>query len=122
VYVYTLTPANGGTWTVTIRDANVRVVAGAGLTSAYSNGRLTLATASAAPTKTSDLTNDGSDGTSTYVEANELATIATSGSYNDASSKPQINGVTLAGDKSFDDLGTYSLTNIEIDNIINSVV
>ena len=74
------------------------------------------------PTKTSELTNDGSDGTSTYVEANELATIATSGSYNDASSKPQINGVTLAGDKSFEDLGTDSLSNIDIDNIINSVV
>lgn len=35
------------------------------------------------PTKTSDITNDGSDGTSTYVEADDLATVATSGSYND---------------------------------------
>ena len=42
------------------------------------------------PTKTSDLTNDGSDGTSTYVEASGLATIATSGSYNDLSNKPTI--------------------------------
>lgn len=75
-----------------------------------------------APTKTSELTNDGSDGTSTYIETDELAAIATSGSYNDASSKPQINGVTLAGDKSFEDLGTDSLSNIDIDNIINSVV
>lgn len=39
------------------------------------------------PTKTSDLTNDGSDGTSTYVEADDLATVATSGSYNDLSDK-----------------------------------
>ena len=42
------------------------------------------------PTKTSDLTNDGSDGTSTYVEADDLATVATSGSYTDLSNKPTI--------------------------------
>lgn len=42
------------------------------------------------PDKTSDLTNDGADGTSTYVEADELATVATSGSYNDLSDKPTI--------------------------------
>lgn len=44
----------------------------------------------AIPTKTSDLTNDGSDGTSTYVESDDLATVATSGSYNDLSNKPTI--------------------------------
>lgn len=42
------------------------------------------------PTKTSDLTNDGATGTSTYVELNQLATVATSGSYNDLSNKPTI--------------------------------
>lgn len=42
------------------------------------------------PTKTSDLANDGASGTSTYVEADELATVATSGSYNDLSDKPDI--------------------------------
>lgn len=47
-------------------------------------------TSSSLPTKTSDLTNDGSDGTSTYVEADELATVATSGSYNDLSNTPTI--------------------------------
>ena len=175
VYVYTLTPANGGTWTVTIRDANVEVVAGAGLTSVYSNGRLTLATTSAIPTKTSDLTNDsgfvtntdyasangagvvkvgsglsidangvlssngltsvdwtdvtnkptnvsywtndagyitsaalptktsdltndGSDGTSTYVEADELATVATSGDYDDLINKPTIPAAQVNSD------------------------
>ena len=40
------------------------------------------------PTKTSDLTNDGSDSMSTYVEADELATVAISGDYNDLSNKP----------------------------------
>lgn len=47
-------------------------------------------TSSSLPTKTSDLTNDGSDGTSTYVEADDLATVATSGSYSDLSNKPTI--------------------------------
>lgn len=42
------------------------------------------------PKRTSDLTNNGSDGTSTYVEADELATVATSGSYNDLTDKPTI--------------------------------
>lgn len=42
------------------------------------------------PTNTSDLTNNGSDGTSTYVEASDLATVAISGSYNDLSNKPTI--------------------------------
>lgn len=40
------------------------------------------------PTKTSDLTNDGSDGTSTYVEADELATVATTGAYTDITGIP----------------------------------
>lgn len=42
------------------------------------------------PTQTSAFTNDGSDGTSTYVEADELATVATSGNYNDLDNKPTI--------------------------------
>lgn len=45
-------------------------------------------TSAALPTATSDLTNDGSDGMSTYVEADELATVATSGDYNDLINKP----------------------------------
>ena len=40
------------------------------------------------PTKTSDFTNDGSDGTSTYVEADELATVATTGDYDDLENTP----------------------------------
>ena len=49
-----------------------------------------VATVGQIPTKTSDLTNDGADNTSTYVEADELATVATSGLYNDLSNKPTI--------------------------------
>lgn len=44
------------------------------------------------PTKTSELTNNGSDNTSTYVELDELASVATSGSYNDLLNKPTIPG------------------------------
>lgn len=44
------------------------------------------------PTKTSDLTNDGADGTSAYVEADDLSTVATTGSYSDLTNKPTIDG------------------------------
>lgn len=50
------------------------------------------------PTKTSDITNDGADGTSTYVEADNLATVATSGSYNDLSNKPTIPAAQVNSD------------------------
>ena len=55
-------------------------------------------TSASLPTKTSDLTNDGSDGTSTYVEADDLATVATSGSYNDLSNKPTIPAAQVNSD------------------------
>lgn len=48
----------------------------------------TLAVTGDIPTNTSDLTNNGSDGNSTYVEADDLATVATTGSYNDLTNKP----------------------------------
>lgn len=50
------------------------------------------------PTKTSDLTNDGSDGTSTYVEADELATVATSGAYSDLTGTPTIPAAQVNSD------------------------
>lgn len=50
------------------------------------------------PTKTSELTNDGSDNTSTYVEADELATVATSGSYNDLLNTPTIPAAQVNSD------------------------
>jgi len=42
-------------------------------------------------------------------------------SYNVLTNKPQINGTTLSGDKSFADLGLVQITNNEIDTIINSI-
>ena len=48
----------------------------------------TYAKTSAIPTKTSQLTNNGADNTSTYVEKKELKTVATSGSYSDLTDVP----------------------------------
>ena len=74
VFVYLLTSANGGTWSVTSRNAFTKVVAGTNMTSSYASGAITLnATQPTVPTKTSELTNDGSDGTSTYLQASDLA-------------------------------------------------
>lgn len=42
--------------------------------------------------------------------------------YEELENKPQINDVELIGNKSLEDLNTTRLTNIEIDNIINSIV
>ena len=56
-----------------------------------------VATVGQIPTKTSDLTNDGADNTSVYVEADELATVATSGSYNDLVNKPSITPISIIG-------------------------
>ena len=42
--------------------------------------------------------------------------------YNRLANKPSIEGVTLVDDKSFEDLGALSLTNLEIENLINSQV
>ena len=52
------------------------------------NGNTISASVPIPPTRTSQLINDGSDNTSTYVEADELATVATSGSYTDLADKP----------------------------------
>ena len=50
------------------------------------------------PTQTSAFTNNGSDGTSVYVEADELATVATTGSYDDLSNKPTIPAAQVNSD------------------------
>lgn len=63
------------------------------------------------PTKTSELNNDGSDGNSTYVEADELATVATSGSYDDLLNKPTIptvNNATLTITQNGTSAGTFT--------------
>jgi hypothetical protein len=71
----------------------------------------TIAEVSDIPTKTSDLINDGADNTSTYVEADELATVATSGDYGDLLNKPAIptvNNATLTIQKNGTDVQTFT--------------
>lgn len=53
--------------------------------------------------------------------AHERVTIRSVTSYEQLEDLPQINNVTLTGNKSFEDLGAESLTNLEIESIINSV-
>lgn len=63
------------------------------------------------PTKTSDLVNDGADNTSTYVEADELAAVATSGNYSDLNGTPTIptvNNATLTIQKNGTDVQTFT--------------
>ena len=75
----------------------------------YTQGEVnSLLSAIVVPTKTSDLTNDGSDGTSTYVEADDLATVATSGSYTDLSNKPTIGNATLTIQKNGTNVQTFT--------------
>ena len=103
VFVYKLANTSGGTWTVQTRNMGPKLAAGTGASVTYSNGTYTVnATEVPVPTKTSDLTNDGSDGTSTYVEADDLATVATSGSYSDLSNTPNLATVATSG--SYNDL------------------
>lgn len=81
-------------------------------------------TSASLPTKTSDLTNDGSDGTSTYVEADDLATVATSGSYNDLSNKPTIptvNDATLTIQRNSTTVDTFT-ANASVNKTINIAV
>ena len=75
----------------TVNDATLTIQKNGSTVQTFTANQATNATANIiVPTKTSDLTNDGSDNTSTYVEADELAAVATSGSYNDLSDKPTI--------------------------------
>jgi hypothetical protein len=42
VFIYLLTNANGGTWSVTTRNTFTKIAAGTGLSGSYSSGTLTL--------------------------------------------------------------------------------
>jgi hypothetical protein len=60
------------------------------------------------PTKTSDLINDGADDTSTYVEFNDLAPVATSNDYNDLDNLPN------SGDIGYDNTASgLDATNVQ---------
>lgn len=98
--VGTFTANASSNTTINLTDSGASYTAGNGI-SIDANDEISIDTTVVAevsdiPTQTSDLTNNGSDGTSTYVESDELATVATSGSYNDLSNRPTIpNGQKL---------------------------
>lgn len=90
-----------GNATLTIKKNNANV--GTFTANATSNKSINIAV----PTKTSELTNNGSDNTSVYVEADELATVATTGNYNDLTNKPTIGNATLTIKRNSTQLGTF---------------
>lgn len=75
VFVYKLTNASGGTWTVESRNMAPKLEAGTNTTVSYSNGTYTVSsTGGSNVTKTSDLTNDGEDGVHPFVDSETLST------------------------------------------------
>lgn len=63
-----------------------------------------------------DITEDGGDH-EIDVETNEVIFDETR-SYNDLKNRPQIEGVTLEGDKSYADLNLTSISNSEIEDLL----
>lgn len=59
-----------------------------------------------------------SDGIPTFISSGEEG----AKDYEKLINKPQINDVELIGDKSFEDLDVFRMTNTDIQNIIDSVV
>lgn len=79
VFVYKLTSASGGTWTVETRNMAAKVAAGTNVSVSYASGTYTIsATQPTVPTKTSDLTNDSSfvSITSSTTDIGEGASLA----------------------------------------------
>lgn len=105
-YTYTL-PNKNGTVAMTSDIPSVPTVNNGQLTIQKNGTTVNTFTANASsnvtanitvPTATSGLANDGADGTSAYVEADDLASVATSGSYNDLSNKPTIPAAQVNSD------------------------
>lgn len=77
VFVYKLTSASGGTWTVATRDMASEIVAGTNMTSSYSNGTLTLnATQPTVNDSTVTVTNNGTSKGSFTTNQSAAGTIA----------------------------------------------
>lgn len=96
----------------TVNDATLTIQQNGADVQTFTANQSTNATANiTVPTATSDLTNDGADGSSTYVEADELATVATTGNYSDLSGTPTIptvNDATLTIKQNNTTLGTFT--------------
>ena len=60
----------------------------------------------------------GYNGTYSTILNSDGLVVASSSTYNDLQGKPQINGITLIGNKTFSDLGLSPLTTAEIEAIL----
>lgn len=114
-YIYKLNKTNG--WSVTVRENYTKVVAGTGMSSTWSGGKITLNCTVTPPTKTSDLTNDSGfiDNTvnnlTNYTKTSDLADVALTGDYDDLTNKPTIptvNNATLTIQKNGTTVNTFS--------------
>ena len=114
-YIYKLNKTNG--WSVTVRENYTKVVAGTGMSSTWSGGKITLNCTVTPPTKTSDLTNDSGfiDNTvnnlTNYTKTSDLAEVALTGDYDDLSNKPTIptvNNATLTIQKNGTTVKTFT--------------
>lgn len=65
-----------------------------------------------------DVNFDLSDDPMLNLDVNESVTVGSS-DYNKLKNKPRINSVELVGDKSFDDLGMNTISNIELEEIFS---
>ena len=96
----------------TVNDATLTIQQNGTDVQTFTANQSTNATANiTVPTKTSDLTNDGASGSSAYVEADELATVATTGDYSDLSGTPTIptvNNATLTIQKHGSNVQTFT--------------
>ena len=101
---------SGGIQTITNTDGNISIVGSNNIVTNISPALLSVInsalqsgdnisellndagyiTSSSLPVNTSDLINDGEDGTSVYVEQDELGAVAFSNDYNDLDNKPTI--------------------------------
>lgn len=77
------------------------------------------------PTNTSDLNNDGANGTSTYVEANQLGLTATTNNYNDLDNLPNLSAFEVTANKqnslNVDGTGTKYVTVDAVNQKFNSI-
>lgn len=96
----------------TVNDATLTIQQNGTDVQTFTANQSTNATANiTVPTATSDLTNDGASGSSAYVEADELATVATTGAYGDLSGTPTIptvNNATLTIQKNGSNVQTFT--------------
>ena len=65
------------------------------------------------PTKVSDLEND-----SGFLETKDVSNVAFTGRYDSLDNQPTLEGITIEGDKNFEDFGLVAMTNIDILHIL----